>query len=155
MRRKDREVTDRSKIVETISFCDCCRLGFSTPDGVYIVPLNFGFVAGTPDVFYFHGAKQGRKAELLAERPQVGFELDCSHTLLEGAEACKYSFLYRSVIGTGTAEIVADPDEQVRAMQALMAHYAPERTFSFSAEQLAGVLIFRVTIAQMTCKEHL
>ena len=28
MRRKDREVTDFSKITEIISSCDCCRLGF-------------------------------------------------------------------------------------------------------------------------------
>ncbi len=155
MRRADREITDRARILETIGLCDCCRIGFSTPDGVYIVPLNFGFVAGPPDVFYFHGAKEGRKAALLAAGPDVGFELDCSHALTSAERACSFSYRYRSVIGTGRAAILDDPDEQLRAMQAIMAHYAPERTFRFSPQQLSSVLLFRITVSQLSCKEHL
>lgn len=66
MRRQDREVTDSARIREIISSCSVCRLGFCDGDEVYIVPLNFGYeeVDGKY-VFYFHGAKAGRKAELI------------------------------------------------------------------------------------------
>ena len=58
MRRSDREITDRAEIVRIIDACDCCRVGFATEDGVYIVPLNFAFIEnGALGAFYFHGAK--------------------------------------------------------------------------------------------------
>ena len=76
MRRADRAVTDRERILRVIESCSCCRVGFSCPEGAYIVPLNFAFVPGPPDRFYFHGAHEGRKAELIRTAPRVGFELD-------------------------------------------------------------------------------
>ena len=87
MRRAERAVTDREKILQILDACHCCRVGFSDPDGAYIVPLSFAFVPGTPDRFYFHGAKEGRKAARIAARPKVGFELDCSYCLLYTSDA--------------------------------------------------------------------
>ena len=69
MRRTDRAVTDRERILQVIESCECCRVGFSCPEGAYIVPLNFAFVPGTPDRFYFHGAQEGRKADLIRTAP--------------------------------------------------------------------------------------
>ena len=66
MRRKDREVLDEIKIDEFIRNCDCCRIGFYDKENneVYIVPLNFGYSnVDNKRVFYFHGAKEGRKIE--------------------------------------------------------------------------------------------
>ena len=83
MRRADRAVTDRERILQVIESCECCRVGFSCPEGAYIVPLNFAFVPGTPDRFYFHGAQEGRKADLIRTAPRVGFELDCAHALTD------------------------------------------------------------------------
>ena len=101
MRRADRAVTDREKILQILDACHCCRVGFSCPEGAYIVPLNFAFVPGSPDRFYFHGAHEGRKAELIRTAPRVGFELDCAHALTAGQTGCSYSYRYQSVIGTG------------------------------------------------------
>ena len=92
MRRADRAVTDRERILQVIESCTCCRVGFSCPEGAYIVPLNFAFVPGTPDRFYFHGAHEGRKAELIRTSPRVGFELDCAHALAAGQTGCSYSY---------------------------------------------------------------
>ena len=52
MRRKDREVTDEKKIMEIISQCYCCRLGFIDKGAVYIVPLNFGFEKKATDYVF-------------------------------------------------------------------------------------------------------
>ena len=77
MRRKDREVTDESRIDGIIRRCSCCRLGFSDGGEVYIVPMNFGFVKRDGKrVFYFHSAKEGRKVELLKNGCDVGFGQD-------------------------------------------------------------------------------
>lgn len=114
MRRAERAVTDREKILQILDACHCCRVGFSDPDGAYIVPLSFAFVPGTPDRFYFHGAKEGRKAALIAARPKVGFELDCSYALVGGTSGCSYSCRYQSVIGTGRIGEVTDMEEKNR-----------------------------------------
>ena len=70
MRRKDREVTDSQKIREIILSCRCCRLGFYDNGEVYIVPLDFGYYENNGRrVFYFHGAKEGRKYRLTEKSP--------------------------------------------------------------------------------------
>ena len=77
MRRKEREVIDDVQIDGIIRKCKICRVGFYDNGEVYIVPLNFGFVhSGNKRIFYFHGAKEGRKFELIRHKPEVGFELD-------------------------------------------------------------------------------
>ena len=83
MRRKDREITDRKKIDDMIRSCHCCRLGFCDEGTAYIVPLNFGYVSEEEkQVFYFHGAKEGRKLELIRKYHRAGFELDTAYQLL-------------------------------------------------------------------------
>ena len=68
MRRKDREVTDAFKIEEIIAGCHCCRLGFNDDGEIYILPLNFGWEKqGGGYVLYFHGAREGRKIDLIGK----------------------------------------------------------------------------------------
>ena len=155
MRRAEREVTDRGQLLEIIGRCTCCRVAFSDPEGAYIVPLSFAFVPGQPDRFYFHGAKEGRKAAFIAARPKVGFELDCSYALVEGTSGCSYSCRYQSVIGTGVICEVQEPEEKKRALSAILAHYEKSRPFTFTDEQAQRVAVFRLDVAQLTCKEHL
>ena len=82
MRRKDREVTDPGRIADVISRCACCRIGFCDGGEVYIVPLNFGYeIKDNACTFYFHGAKEGRKIDLIHKNPKVGFEMDTGHAV--------------------------------------------------------------------------
>lgn len=48
------------------------RLGLSTPEGVYVVPVGFVWVEGA---LWFHSGP-GRKAEALASAPRCVFEVD-------------------------------------------------------------------------------
>ena len=154
MRRAEREVTDRGQLLEIIGRCTCCRVAFSDPEGAYIVPLSFAFVPGQPDRFYFHGAKEGRKASLIAQKPKVGFELDCAYELIAGQSGCSYSCRYQSVIGTGRIGEVTDMEEKKQALAAIMAHYEPEKSFVFTDEQAQHVAVFRLDVAELTCKER-
>ena len=43
MRRSDREIRDITEILAVIDRCKVCRLGFQDTNGVYIIPLNFGY----------------------------------------------------------------------------------------------------------------
>ena len=132
MRRADRAVTDRARPVRVIAARRGRRVRLPCPEGAYIVPLNFAFVPGPPDRFYFHGAHEGRKAELIRTAPRVGFELDCAHALTAGQTGCSYSYRYQSVIGTGVIREVREPEEKKRALSAILAHDEKSRPFTFT-----------------------
>ena len=123
MRRKDREVLDETKINEFIRNCDCCRIGFydKENDEVYIVPLNFGYSnTDNKRVFYFHGAKEGRKIDLISKTKKVSFEMDTNHELIVGKMACNYSERYQCVMGTGLISFVKDNEEKALALNEIM-----------------------------------
>lgn len=70
-------------------------------------------------VFYFHGAKAGRKHELSLVSPNVGFEIDGAYELLEADVACDYSAKFQSVIGTGRLSIIEDNEEKIKGLNAI------------------------------------
>lgn len=82
MRRKDREVTDFQTMMDIMSRCQVCRLAMNDGEMPYIVPVNFGMeVRDGAVLLYFHGAKAGRKYDLLQAASKVSFEMDCETVL--------------------------------------------------------------------------
>lgn len=153
MRRKDREVTEREKILDIIRDCDCMRVGMIEGDEVYIVPVNFGFSCEDSKVtLYFHGAQAGRKYELLKNGSKVGFEMDFGHQLLEDSTACNFSYKYRSVIGTGRASVVLE-DEKAEALRTIVRHYTASE-YSIPESTLSKVCVYKIDVDTMSGKEH-
>ncbi len=156
MRRKDREVTDPQRIRNIIMSCDCCRLGFSDGDGVYIVPLNFGYREdGDKRTFYFHGAAEGRKIDLIRRTGYAGFELDTNHKLYADKMACEFSFHFQSIIGEGPVGMVEKMEEKKTALHRIMEHYSHEEAWEFTDEMVNAVSVFKLEVKSLTCKEHL
>lgn len=158
MRRKDREVLDEVKIDKFIRNCDCCRIGFYDKENneVYIVPLNFGYShVDNKRVFYFHGAKEGRKIELISKTKKVSFEMDSNHELIVGKMACNYSERYQSVMGTGLISFVEDKDEKIAALNEIMFQSTGKKDWDFSEPMLNGVAVFKIEVTSLSCKEHL
>ena len=92
MRRQDRAVTAPEKVRAVINACEVCRLGLQDGRGVYVVPVNFGHtVEGGRHVFYFHGAAEGRKVDLVRRNGWAGFELDTGYRLQGAEAACGYT----------------------------------------------------------------
>ena len=107
MRRQDRAVTAPEKIRAVINACEVCRLGLQDGRGVYVVPVNFGHtVEGGRHVFYFHGAAEGRKVDLVRRNGWAGFELDTGYRLQRAEAACGYTAAFQSVIGEGPIRVV-------------------------------------------------
>ncbi len=158
MRRNDREVTDRQAIIEIIESCKCCRIGFQDDGEVYIVPLNFGFeYNGQRLVFYFHGAKEGRKIDLIAKSPHVGFEMDTNHEVYaksNNGTACTYSARFQSVIGTGKVSMVCDSNEKKHGLLLLMKHTTQKSEWAFDEKMLNAVAVFKLEVEKLNCKVH-
>lgn len=155
MRRKDREVTDFSKMMEILQSCDCCRIGLVEDGEAYIVPLNFGFEETDGRlILYFHGASQGRKAELLKKTEIASFEMDTKHTLVEGETACDFSYLYQSIMGKGAVKIFAEREEKESALRKIMAKYSDKADWTFRPEFVDMTMVFALEVQEWSCKEH-
>lgn len=155
MRRKDREITDSMRIESILSRCTCCRIGFHDNGEVYIVPLNFGYeVKDDAYIFYFHGAKEGRKIDLIKKNPMVGFEMDTNYFLNEADLACGHSARFQSIVGNGVISIVSEIEEKKLGLSLLMEHNTGKRSWDFDEKMVHAVTVFKLTVTKMSCKEH-
>ena len=145
MRRKEKEVKDRPEIEGIIHKSTVCRLA----NRPYVVPLNFGYEDGT---LYFHGAKEGKKIDMLRKNPNVCFEMDADVEIVEADDACFWGVRYQSVIGFGEAVIVEDQKEKESALGIIMKHYS-RKNFQFDENMVKATAVIKVTIDSMTGKQ--
>ncbi len=121
MRKAGREIRKFDELVELLSRCDTIRLGINDAQAPYIVPLSFGYeVAEGKIAVYFHGAKAGRKAELLRALPRVCIEADLCHGFVENGRG-NYTCDYESIIGYGNIELL-EGEEAERGIRLLLEH---------------------------------
>lgn len=153
MRNAKRQVTDDKQIDEIILSCDCCRLGLIEDGEVYIVPLNFGYENdGGKRVFYFHGAKEGRKIDLIGSGAKAGFELDTKHELKEADSACDYAFAYQSVIGKGKVSLLQDKQEKIAGLKSIMKHHSGRDNWEFKDAVVEATAVIKLEVEELSCK---
>lgn len=153
MRRSDREITDYNEMLEVIRRCDVCRLVLNDEEYPYIVPLNFGMeIEDDKVVFYFHGALEGKKYDLMRKNNKAAFEMDCGHTLFTDEEKGNCSMAYESIIGRGTVEILED-EKKYDGLMVLMKHYHKE-DFKFNKAVIPMTNVFKLTVDSMTGKRR-
>ena len=154
MRRKTREVTDFDEIVDIISRCDICRIALNDEKYPYILPLNFSYETQKQTVIlYFHGATEGRKYELIAQNPNVSFEMDCCHKLLSSLEEKYCTMTYASVIGHGKIEILSE-EEKFKVLASINDRYHKEG-FPVNEHSIPHTTVMRLVVEGMTAKSNL
>lgn len=151
MRRKEREVTEKEKVKGILAASSVVRIAVTDQEGLYIVPMNFGWRYEDRLELYVHSAKSGRKVQAFAQCSQVAFEIDCGHQLIEGETACQYSFHYKSIIGNGTIALLTDEKEKRAALELLMLHQCQREVPV--AGSIDGVSVYKITAEKFTAKE--
>jgi uncharacterized protein len=149
MRKKEKEITDKTEIESIILRSSVCRLALSEDNQPYIIPLCFGYEENT---LYFHSALEGKKLGILRSNNKVCFEFDSDHRIVEAHDACGWSMNYRSVIGFGKASFINDPKERTKAMNAIIQHYTG-KPLPYSEATLKDTVLMRVEIESITGKE--
>lgn len=153
MRRKDRAVTDQEEILKIISKCDICRMAMVDDGKPYMIPLNFGYeMNGDELTLVFHSAKLGRKLDALHKHPDVCFEMDCEHAMIESEFGCDYSFAFSSVIGFGKVDFVYPFEEKRVYLQLLMKHQTGRADFHFSPKSVDSVTVYKVVTKEYSAK---
>ena len=159
MRLNKREIKDPDILRDIIGSCDIVRLGLRDRDGMFIVPVNYGYDiesdgTGLKLTLYIHGAREGRKAEAFAADPSVALEMDCMDGIITGDYTCSYSCAYRSIMGNGTIRELTGEQEKIHALTRIMEHMAPGARIEFRPEMLERTGVYRIDVKNFTGKER-
>jgi nitroimidazol reductase NimA-like FMN-containing flavoprotein (pyridoxamine 5'-phosphate oxidase superfamily) len=149
MRRKEKEISERSSMNAILKKATVCRLAMVNGDKPYVVPLCFGFQDG---VLYFHSASKGQKIDCIRNNPNVCFEFDLIGKPKESEDPCSWGMTYQSIIGFGKAAFVEDSDEKHKALNLIMAQYSDQQ-FQFPQNKVKAMAIIKVEIESMTGKQ--
>lgn len=150
--RREREVTDIHAIREILDKSMIVHIAMIDGDEPYLVPMNYGYTLEDGKLtLYVHGATEGRKLDVLRANPKVFVEMDCDIMPIEGKLACQYGTTYSSIMGTGTAVIVEDPEEKMKGLSILMKTQTG-KDFEFNERLVSIVSVIRIDVAEYTAK---
>ncbi len=154
MRRKERLVDDPEELRLILEACQVCRIATIDEEGLYIVPLNYGYDYRDGKLtLYVHSARDGRKVRAFRNHAAVAFEMDTGHELVEGKIACQYSYRYQSIIGNGSILELDDNAEKVKALNAMMQHLTGQ-AFEFNDKMVNAVAVFRIDVSRFSGKRR-
>ena len=154
MTRREREVTDINEILKILDKAKVLHLGLVDGDEPYVVPMNYGYELNDGKLtFYLHGARQGRKLDIINANPRVFAELECDLLPFEGESACQYGISYASVMAKGKAVIVDDSQEKMHALTILMKTQT-EKDFEFTEKLVSVVSVIRIDVEKFTAKRR-
>lgn len=165
MRLAAREVKGPSLLRDIVEACQTVRIGVSDAEGMFIVPMSFGYDWADPSeldgaasprlVLWVHSAAQGRKVDAFDAEPRVAIEMDVQEGVVEGSYACAYSYAYRSIMGTGTVHRISSPAMKRYGLERIMGHVAPGASAGFTDQALARVNVYCIDLDHFTGKQRM
>ena len=150
MRKANQEITDKSVLEEILKQAQICRLAMIDNGLPYILPFNFGF---HENCIFIHSAPVGKKIDLLKENPLVCFEIEQKAEIITDEIACKWSTLYRSVVGYGNVEIVTDFEEKIQGLEIIMKQHGGAGKQDFDPKEVEFIVILKLSISTITGKQ--
>ena len=152
MRRKDKEITEKVIIEEIFRQNDVGRLGLVNGDEPYIVPMNFAYIS---DTIYLHSHQDGTKMNLIKKKPRVCFEIDDGE-IVTGENPCDFTWMYKSAIAYGTAHIIEDEKERLKALKIISDKYSFGKGQLITPglmEKFKHLMLVEIKIDKMTGKQ--
>lgn len=155
MRRKDREIADFDTIIKMMKECRIVRLGIhdkSEPDFPYVVPMNFAFRTEGEKIFlYIHGAKSGRRWELLQNTDfcSVQMEKDDGMELIPSAK--DITERYRSIMAKAKIRLL-EGEELVRGIELCVNRDEQCRNFDWNRAALSRVAVWELELFCVSAK---
>ena len=154
MRRKDRQISEieAKRILEESRVG---RIGVSTGDGVYIVPVLYLY-SPEDNSIYIHSSTEGQKMEALNRNPRVCFEVDELKRVVSEKEVCRCTAEYESVIIFGKASII-EGKRKSEILHRLSWKYGAETQpiSPIDRNRLERTAVIRIIIDQITGKANL
>ncbi len=143
---------DRETIDAILDEGFICHVGFAVDGQPYVIPTGYARVG---DLFYIHGSSASRMLKNIA----TGIDVCVTVTLIDGLvlarSAFHHSMNYRSVVILGNAELVEDPDEKDKVLEALTEHFVPGRWADVrwpTELELKATTVLKLTIEEASAK---
>jgi uncharacterized protein len=150
MRRKDREIADRSEIDAILREGKIMNLALCDGEVPFLVPLFYAYDGKS---IYFHSARQGSKVEILRKNNLARFAVSLAEGTIENEIACDFEARHRTVIGLGKVSFVEEIGEKRLALDMIVGRFSP-RKFSYDKAALERTLVARIDIESIKGKKH-
>ena len=150
--RKKEKAMSQEEAKKFITSAYVGRLGSSSNDDPYIVPLHYVYLN---ERIYFHCSKKGRKVDYITKNPRVCFEVDEMLGIKKAEKPCDHGTRYKSVIAFGKVRFVDKSREKLEILEKLMEKYAKGSTYSPLNEEMAKrANVVEITVDKITGKQE-
>ena len=115
----------------------------------YAVPLSLARV--DDKTFYFHGAMEGKKLDILSKNPNVWLSAVTTCKPTVGPKDGSFTLEFKSAMAKGVAEIVTNDAEKIIAMRAICERFLPNHMDAFDASierSLGRTAVVRITLTE-------
>ncbi|MGI8798845.1 MAG: pyridoxamine 5'-phosphate oxidase family protein [Pseudonocardia sp.] len=147
----ERGRSDRAELYAVLDEAVICHLGVVVDGAPRVLPTGYGRIG---DTLYLHGST-GASSLRAAE----GVPACVTVTLLDGIVYARsvfhHSMNYRSAVVHGDARVVADADERLRALEAIVDHLAPgswTHARQPTRKELAATAVLALDLAEASVK---
>jgi uncharacterized protein len=154
-RYRERARYDRATVHGILDEALICHVGYLNADRPVVLPTTH---ARLGEILYLHGST-GSGPMLAAAGSAEGLPVCVTVTLVDGLvlarAALHHSLKYRSVVVMGTARLVQDRDEKLRAMAGLLDHVAAGRSADCrppDTRELAATAVLELDLVEVSAK---
>ena len=154
-RYRERARYDRETVHGILDEALICHVGYVHADRQVVLPTLHVRLGET---LYLHGSTGSGPMVTAAGSPD-GLPVCVTVTLVDGVvlarSAMHHSLEYRSVVAMGSARLVTDPDEKLRALAAVLDHVAPGRSADSrppNPRELAATALLALDLVEVSAK---
>ena len=143
---------DREVVNQILDEAFICHVGFVVDDQPFVIPTGFG---RDRETLYIHGSAASRMLKQLSGGVPVCVTVTLVDGLVLARSVFHHSMNYRSVVVLGSAELVRDPAEKLRALEIVTDHIAPGRWAECRKpldQELKATSVLRLPINECSAK---
>ncbi|MCU1620035.1 MAG: hypothetical protein JWR41_2041 [Modestobacter sp.] len=144
--------TDRAELYAVLDAGLVGHLGVVLGDAPVVLPTGYGRAG---DTLYLHGSTGAATLRAIAAGGPVCFTVTHLDGVVYARSAFHHSMNYRCAVVHGTARLVADPAERLRALEVLTEHLAPgswNASRRPDGKELAATAVLALDLAEASVK---
>lgn len=149
MRKKSREMSAEWAL-DVLRRAPYVTVSLTDENGTpYGIPLSLA--STSDDTFYFHGASEGRKLDMIRKNPTVCLSAVTRCKPVVGPKDGSFTLEFKSAIAYGKAEIVEDEEEKIMALRAICERFLPQHMDAFQTSiqrSLPRTTVVRITLLE-------
>ena len=152
-RHTERGQYDFETIAAILDEALVCHVGFVADGQPYVIPTTYARIGHD---LYIHGSPVARWIRVLGSRAPLCVTVTLLDGLVLARSAFRHSMNYRSVVVLGCVTQVDDPQEKMRAFEALIEHVAPGRWNDSirhpSDAEIRATMVLRIPLDEASAK---